>query len=482
MSNLEAVVKRLEAVAARLEKVGAGGAGQAAGDDENETSVQFQDYEEFLTNSLKPFVDATNKLGGDFAKMGALAQKGFDNVGQLVLATSDCKKPSQPDMMAFLKPAVDAIMAAGDKDRRSDAFNHQTAFAEIMQGLAWVTIAPPMGLPAGHVKGMLEAGDFYFMKVLKTTKELANAADHKAFVRTVKKMMNDLEAYVKKHYKTGLTWKGKGVELKTWKPKAAGAAPGAPAAASTIPPPPAALPTPDKFVPKAEPKKSSGGGMSAVFGELSKGGAITSGLNKVTSDMKTKNRPASERSGKVNVVAKKAAPKAAAKKTAIVRDPNTQLQRGKWMVEYHQDGLVKLSDNLQVKQNVYIYKCGSATIQVPAKCKSITIDGCKKTRVYVSSVVSTVEIVNCQSVHLHILPEQVVNSIAVDKTAGCHIHLNRETAASPALSIITSNISEMNVSLPAETDDQDPTELPVPEQFETKIQDGKLVTVEVSHG
>ena len=32
-----------------------------------------------------------------------------------------------------------------------------------------------------------------------------------------------------------------------------------------------------------------------------------------------------------------------------------------------------------------------------------------------------------------------------------------------------------------QSEDSDPVELPVPEQFETKIRDGKLVTTAISH-
>ena len=51
---------------------------------------------------------------------------------------------------------------------------------------------------------------------------------------------------------------------------------------------------------KKKKKETGGGGgggsgMGAVLADLKKGSAITSGLKKVTSDMKNKNKPLSER-------------------------------------------------------------------------------------------------------------------------------------------------------------------------------------------
>jgi adenylyl cyclase-associated protein len=49
------------------------------------------------------------------------------------------------------------------------------------------------------------------------------------------------------------------------------------------------------------------------------------------------------------------------------------------------------------------------------------------------------------------------------------------------ISIITSKCSELNVVLPAKSDADDPVEIPIPEQFETKIRKGKLETTCVAH-
>ena len=81
--------------------------------------------------------------------------------------------------------------------------------------------------------------------------------------------------------------------------------------------------------------------MNAVFNELNKGEAITSGLRKVTDDMKAKNR--TDRSGVVAANAAKPAgsggAKPAAAASAAVKPPKLALEGKKWAVENQVGGV-----------------------------------------------------------------------------------------------------------------------------------------------
>ena len=105
-----------------------------------------------------------------------------------------------------------------------------------------------------------------------------------------------MKAYVSKYHATGPAWNAAGGDLAAYTGagarKAAGAPPPPPPPGAPPPPPP---PPPPGFA--DAPKPAAKGGMNAVFAELNKGTAVTSGLRKVTADMKTKNR--ADRSGKV---------------------------------------------------------------------------------------------------------------------------------------------------------------------------------------
>jgi len=69
--------------------------------------------------------------------------------------------------------------------------------------------------------------------------------------------------------------------------------------------------------------------------------------------------------------------------------------------------------------------------------------------------------------------------IQIDKVNGASIFLSG--AESRDASVVTSLSSTINVVVPGKTDDDDPIELAVPEQFVSKVVNGKLVTTFAEH-
>jgi adenylyl cyclase-associated protein len=94
----------------------------------------------------------------------------------------------------------------------------------------------------------------------------------------------------------------------------------------------------------------------------------------------------------------------------------------------------------------------------------------------VNNVVSTTDIVNSKSMQVQILGK--CPTVAVDKTDGCQIFLSRSSLETE---ILTAKSTELNVSLPGATDQDDYIEKPVPEQYKTIVVSGKLVTTPVEH-
>jgi len=77
---------------------------------------------------------------------------------------------------------------------------------------------------------------------------------------------------------------------------------------------------------------------------------------------------------------------------------------------------------------------------------------------------------------------ETVPSVAVDKSIGCQIWLSRAGVATPP-DMITSSVSELNLQIPGKTDEDDPIEIALPEQYITKYKGGlTLVTEPVTHG
>ena len=104
------------------------------------------------------------------------------------------------------------------------------------------------------------------------------------------------------------------------------------------------------------------------------------------------------------------------------------------------------------------------------------MDKCKKVGLVFEDVVATVEMVNCQSVKVQVTGK--TPAFAIDKSAGVIVYVSRDSMDAE---FITSTSSEMNVVFPGATDDADPIELPVAEQFRTTIKDGALHTEPVDH-
>lgn len=139
---------------------------------------------------------------------------------------------------------------------------------------------------------------------------------------------------------------------------------GAPPPAAPPPPPPGSLNKPKAPQSSSEAKPT---GMAALFADLNRGEAVTSGLRKVTADMKTKNRTPEDRTV---VPPTPSAPRPAISKPTAggsvpSKQPKLELVQGqKWNVEY-QNGVPDLViSKTEPKQTVYIYNCRESTIQV----------------------------------------------------------------------------------------------------------------------
>ena len=99
----------------------------------------------------------------------------------------------------------------------------------------------------------------------------------------------------------------------------------------------------------------------------------------------------------------------------------------------------------------------------------------KSANVVFDNMIAGIEIVNCKNVKVQ--ARKNCNTVAIDKTDGIVVYVSRECM--DTVTITASKSSEMNVSFPGATDEEDNIERPIPEQYVHKIVDGKL-TAEVS--
>lgn len=317
----------------------------------------------------------------------------------------------------------------------------------------WVMVKPA---PRDYIESFVGGSDFYGNKIRKEFR--TTNPDQLAFVDTFKNLLLALMDYVKEYHTTGLAWNPKGVPLAEHLAGGGGAA----AAAK----PAAAAPAPAAAV-ASKPAAPSAG----VALEL-KPDSATAGLKKVTKDMQTWRAEYKGEGAPVPApVAKKPAAAAAPQ---VKGPPKLEYLEGpfKWNVE-NQTGYVEVQIK-NIKEVVYIYGCAGATIDVKGKCKSITVDSCKKVNVLFDIAMASCEVVNSQ--RMNITCRDKVASVAIDKTDGIVVTL---PTTSLDTKIVASKSSEMNVSWPDANGDM--IERPIPEQYVHQVnakKDG--VTAEVS--
>lgn len=456
MAAEPAALDRLEAVCARLEavarKMGKGG----AADDEESTgpSEAVLAFRGLMENEGKAFLDACAALPYPEGEksIAEMATEGLSCMMEFVAKTDVCKKPSQEDMIGFYQARVldnmqkaDALKMTRKKALRPFDFHHAALFCTL-DSLTWVAMYPP-NLPAVKAKGELESADFHLNRILT---KCDKTAENKAYSRCAKNFMKKQAELIKQEFKMGLEWRG-----------TASLDSGAPAAA----PEPVVEAAPEKVekvVPKKSAKKPAKAG-GDLFGELSKGLKVTSGLKKVKKTQRNK-YSGKKIEGKVSGGPTKA-------KSKRKLPPPKKTKRGKtWYIEYYTEGLITLDDDflpgLDLKMGIFISGCLNCNFLVPQglKIKSVVLDGCKRVQCQVADIVSTVEIVNCQNCTLWC--DGAIPSIQVDKCDSPKIVLMGNCYALDSLpKMIFSNVTAGNVEIPGATEDDDNLIHPIPEQF-----------------
>ncbi|XP_031382685.1 cyclase-associated protein 1 isoform X2 [Punica granatum] len=382
-------------------------------------------------------------------------------------------KPDLEGLGQFLMPLNEVIMQASalTEGRRSDFFNHLKAVADSLTALAWIAYTGKdcgMSMPIAHVEESWQMAEFYNNKVLVEYRN--KESNHVEWAKALKELyLPGLRDYVKSFYPLGPVWSATGKPATSAPAKALPKAP-APGAPAPPPPPPASL-----FSSESSPSSSSRPkeGMAAVFQEINSGKPVTTGLRKVTDDMKTKNR--TDRTGVVGVSEKGGRTSSPAFSKA--GPPKLELQTGrKWVVENHIGRKDLVIDDCDAKQSVYIFGCKDSVLQIKGKVNNITVDKCTKTGVVFAEVVAAFEIVNCNRVEVQC--QGSAPTISVDNTSGCQLYLSKDSLDS---SITTAKSSEINVLVPGAEPDGDLVEHALPQQYVHTFKDGHFTTSPVSH-
>jgi len=466
---LEAVTTRLEGLAARGGAGSAAGAGAAAGGAEVAAFVTA--FDDFIAASVTPALNAGRALGNkDLTAQLDNVEAAYKAQREFLVVVSKAKKPEVLTFQKLLKPTTDALARVDSGVVNGDFANHMKGVKDGLACLGWVTVEPA---PVPYIKEFTGSFLFYGNKVLREFKE--KDVKHVEFVNLFRDSINALADYVKQYHTTGVAWNpnGKAAADVAAAPSSSPAAPKPPAAPAAAPAPPA--PTPSAGDSKAAPPPTA-----ALFSALNQGASVTSGLKKVTDDMKTHKNP-NLRAGAVVPVKETAdtAPAAAAagtKAAPVVLPPKVELRDKVWWVENQRGNKEIVIDETNPKQSIYISNCFDSVVQIKGKVNQITVDKSDKTGIVFESVMASVEVINSKRMQLQVLG--AVHTLALDKVQEIQIYLSAESLGAK----ITSSVScDINVSLPPKNEGDDYTEIPIPYQFQTTIVNGKLITEPVRH-
>uniref|UniRef100_A0A8D2M2N4 Adenylyl cyclase-associated protein n=1 Tax=Zonotrichia albicollis TaxID=44394 RepID=A0A8D2M2N4_ZONAL len=407
-----------------------------------------------VNGSIAPYVEAFDRLLN-----GSVAE--FLRYSKIL--EGDVK--THNEVAVLLKPIsekIQEIQNFRERNRGSKMFNHLSAVSESIPALGWITVSPK---PGPYVKEMNDAATFYTNRVLKDYKN--SDTRHVDWVKSYLNIWSELQAYIKEHHTTGLTWSKTGpvassMSMRSVLTSGSGLSP---------PPPPPPPPGPPPIFDTETAKDEGTASRSALFAQLNQGEAITKGLRHVSDDQKTHKNPNLRAQGPpVRSPTKNHTPSPTSPKNSPQQNhpPVLELEGKKWRVEYQEDKNDLVINNTELKQVAYIFKCNKSTLQIKGKINSITIDNCKKFGLVFDNVVGIVEVINSRDIQIQVMGK--VPTISINKTEGCHIYLSEESLD---CEIVSAKSSEMNILIPQ---DGDYKEFPVPEQFKTAWDGSKLVT------
>ncbi|KAM3728925.1 Adenylyl cyclase-associated protein [Dirofilaria immitis] len=434
-------------------------------------------YDDAVNEPLQRLLKLSADIGGDLQTVGNKLSTLFTEQRNFIWFAAGQKEPSTNDLQAKLQPLVkmmEDLSTFKESKRNTPFFNHISAASEGIQALGWITVKPT---PAPFIKDMFEASMFFVNRVLKEHKD---DKIHAEWAKSWSEVLNALQNYVRQVHTTGLVWNScpgaKPPALVKHANSSSTSSGGAP------PPPPPVLP-PDLFaaVPSGANVATDKSDRAALFAEINTGEEITKRLKKVTPDMQTHKNPTlrSQQKEVPNGTRNQETALAASVNTSMGKkqedkQPKTWLNNGKqWNVEYYKNNNNVMIEVKDMKQTVYVFKCDNSVIQIKGKVNSVTLDSCKKTSIVFDSLLSQLEVINCQSVQIQTLG--AMPTISIQKTDGCQVYLSKSAMNAE---IITSKSSEMNVLIPS-AEDGDFIEFAVPEQFKT-VYDGKKLRTTVS--
>ena len=162
-----------------------------------------------------------------------------------------------------------------------------------------------------------------------------------------------------------------------------------------------------------------------------------------------------------------------------MKPPQIRKQGFRIWVENFTEGVEEIKD-AGLKNEVYICNCKNTGFRIGTKCKTVIVDSCMKVQCEIEEVLTSVDMINSKRCTLYL--KKKVPTLNIDKCAGPRVVLFQEVLDNQP-QIITSMTSDMNVSVPGATENDDMKDVPIPYQFITTVDPNTkaVSTVPMSH-
>ena len=208
LARLEAAIVRLENLARQQSSNNQNDSNDDSSADAVDQTPVIRDYQFLITDSLQPFLNLSQKIGGDVVTITEYVSRLFNAQQQFLRQAVQSQKPDDKTIQTAIgaqSTEIGNITEFTSKNRKSAQFNHLSTISEGIPALGWILVAPT---PAPHIKEMVDSAQFYSNRVLKDFKEKDQT--HVDWVKAWGKVLNDLHAYVKQYHTTGLVWGSQG--------------------------------------------------------------------------------------------------------------------------------------------------------------------------------------------------------------------------------------------------------------------------------
>ncbi|EGV60635.1 suppressor of rasval19 [Yamadazyma tenuis] len=442
-------------------------------------------FEEFIEEHVKAFVNRSKSLDSVVGEAAQAFYEAFQEQAKFLEIASKSKKPemTDPAFADAVNPTntqIQKISSVKDSNRSSKFFNHLNTLAEGAPVLGWI-LSPT---PVSYIPDFKDSAQFWSNRIMKEFRDKDQSQVD--WVKEFLGIFEPLKDYVKEYHTKGPKWNPNGKPLSE---VLAGASKVPAPAVGGAPPPPPPPPPPASLFDETETKSVSNApasGMQAVFADLNKGEAITSGLKKVDKSQMTHKNP--ELRKQAPVVPKKPTPPkkpsslSSGSSVPAKKPARKELIDGsKWIIENYTradlkgDEVQSITIEAEMHQSIFVGNCEEVTVLVKGKANAISVSNTTKCVFIIDSLISGFELIKCHKFGLQILG--TVADVSIDQCDEGDLYLSQDSIDKD-IQIVSSSTTALNFNVPK---DGDYIELAAPEQFKHSIKDNKLVSEVLQH-